>query len=207
MRRSALTAALPRSAIASRLHAVHPYVAGGFVATGVVVIVEWAIGSEPLKTFVPSITSMKVNTAIGLMVLGVALFGLNRHAAAGLVPLGPAVVAGLALGTLAEYAFGVDLRIDNAILRDPAAIEYPGRSAPATNAAFLGLAGSILLLYARAEDRAAALAAGVGAHLTKPVDPVKLVATIVSLAARPAAFVPFPGVPGGEQDVIATSRA
>jgi CheY-like chemotaxis protein len=41
-----------------------------------------------------------------------------------------------------------------------------------------------LTAYARAEDRASALALGFQAHVTKPVDPAELVAVVARLAGR-----------------------
>ena len=42
-----------------------------------------------------------------------------------------------------------------------------------------------LTAYARTEDRARAMLAGFQNHVTKPIEPVELLAVLASLAARP----------------------
>ena len=44
------------------------------------------------------------------------------------------------------------------------------------------LPAAALSAYARSEDRAKALRSGFGLHLTKPIDPVELVAAVAALA-------------------------
>ncbi len=101
-----------------------------------------------LKSFIPGAVQMKVNTALALVACGVAL-SLLAGAAAGRrqrvgQALGLAVVT-LALATLAEYFFGLDLRIDEAIVQDKdvAYNLFPGRMSP-VSAAGLAAVGAAL---------------------------------------------------------------
>jgi CheY-like chemotaxis protein len=48
----------------------------------------------------------------------------------------------------------------------------------------LRLPAAALTAFARSEDRTRALLAGYQAHVTKPVEPAELLATIVSLTGR-----------------------
>ena len=119
---------------------------------GVLVLLGWALGVETLKSVVPGLVTMKVNSALCFILGGLAL--ISR-----LTPT-PAirwVSRGLALGMIAlaaasaiEYIPGVDLRIDELFTRDPASLTHhlpPGRMALASALGFLcagvsiGLAG------------------------------------------------------------------
>lgn len=118
-------------------------------ALGAMVLTGWAFGLEPLKSIMPGSVQMKANTALGLLVSGVALACLD----AGVTPrwrsvarAAAATVALLGLATLAEHLFGWHLGIDELLFADPhgpfAAI--PGRMSPYAAIA-LALAGATLL--------------------------------------------------------------
>jgi diguanylate cyclase (GGDEF)-like protein/PAS domain S-box-containing protein len=121
------------------------------IAVGAIVTVAWQVGWEELKTFVPGTPPMKPNTAFALMLAGLALWCLR---AAPVTPLARRVAqaciglfVALALATLAQYAFDVDLHIDHVL-----AFEYdadddvlPSRMAAVTATNFV-LAGFALLL-------------------------------------------------------------
>ena len=129
------------------------------MAMAAVVIVGWILDVRILKSFVPGLISMKINTALGFMVAGSGVFLLARerpdarHVAAGggvrRRRLRPRVLI------LLEHAAGMDLGIDQALVRDarddgnPGA---PGRMAPATAFNFM-LVGLALLCLASSAAR------------------------------------------------------
>jgi signal transduction histidine kinase len=120
---------------------------------GLVVLIAWVFDISSLKGLRPGLPTMKANTALGFVLSGgsLVLVGsfrptrLTRWAAwagAGLLIL----LAGL---TLAQYVFGVDLGIDQLLVRDTAVgveLGYPGRMAPNTACCFLLLGGALLTL-------------------------------------------------------------
>lgn len=131
------------------------------VALGLVVLAGWSLGSAALKSVAPGLPSMKVNTAISLVGLGLALAahasGLRRSA-------NLAAVAGMTLGaaTLVQSLFGVDLGIDELLFQDVRSefTQYPGRMNDST-AATAVLLGAALLTVDRARARVHQLLAAV----------------------------------------------
>lgn len=107
------------------------------VLIGVLTLAGWVYDIEVFKRIYSGAASMKVNTALGCMLLGCSLLlgRVNRALAMALACLA-ALLAGL---TLAEYGIGIDLGIDQALIADGESLHDPGRMAPAT-------AFSILLL-------------------------------------------------------------
>ncbi|MFF4399711.1 SpoIIE family protein phosphatase [Streptomyces sp. NPDC001480] len=110
---------------------------------GAVGLVGWIFGIDALKSVLPHVdASMKVNTAVALLALGVSLFEVARRPAsprAIAVARAAAALAGLiAVLTLAEYATGARLGIDELLFDDDTArvaTGVPGRMAPNTAAA------------------------------------------------------------------------
>jgi diguanylate cyclase (GGDEF)-like protein len=111
------------------------------MSVGILVLVGWILDVPTLKSVAPGVVSMKPNTAIGFILIGLALrllrdgeprrgFRVASQSIAGLV----AVVAAL---TLAEGFLDVDLGIDH-LFRDTDPFAYPpGRPAPHAALAFL----------------------------------------------------------------------
>ena len=121
---------------------------------GALVLVGWAMDIAMLKSVLPALTTMKANTALSLMLCGVALALLSwskTPAKRGLVALLPAtVVLILGLISLAEYLVGVDLGIDQLLIADPLAsigTTSPGRMSAVTAFCFV-LAGFALVFAA-----------------------------------------------------------
>ena len=123
------------------------------VLVGTTVIVGWTCDIQILKTILPGMVSIKVNTAGAFILTGMAL-GLSttqqhsrmRNAVAGVAALAVALIGGI---TLAEYALDTNLGIDELVTTDDQPQDwtlYPGRSAPATAASFLLLGIALLLL-------------------------------------------------------------
>ena len=128
--------------------------AGVLCATSalIVLIGGWGFHISTLRTLLPGYPPMYPNAALGLFCAGCAL-GVNRtrsryHSAfVYLCALTSAVVGML---TLAEFVFGVNLQIDEALFKDVtvSAVSMHGRMAPAT-AISLAFAGFSLLLIHR----------------------------------------------------------
>jgi diguanylate cyclase (GGDEF)-like protein len=124
------------------------------MAVGAVALFGWSLHIPAFLTLAPGLASMKANTAAGFIALGAGLllpdYSLPR---AGLSSLGRALaVLALALGcaTIAEYIFGVDLGLDQIILRDWASsgTAVPGRMAPMTAVVFVLLAAAVIAVKA-----------------------------------------------------------
>jgi signal transduction histidine kinase/ActR/RegA family two-component response regulator len=134
---------------------------------GILVLLGWLWKIEVLTTF-PGRITMKPNTAIGFLFLGLALFLLTRYSKARINQLWCAasatVVILVGLVTLSEYLFHADLGIDQLLFKDLAQSPYPGRIAHITALNFC-IAGLSVLLLALSEKRASisqALAATTG---------------------------------------------
>ncbi|WP_435011339.1 PAS domain-containing protein [Tundrisphaera lichenicola] len=128
--------------------------AGTFcVGLGALVLVGLALDIPTLRGVLNGWATMKANTALAFVAAGASLClvgGPARLTTASLVLA--AVVASIGLLTLGEYLAGVDLGLDEWLIRvDPAGIQelHPGRMSPvsALNFAVVGLA--LLLLNAR----------------------------------------------------------
>src|SRR3954464_13351340 len=121
------------------------------IVAGLLVLLGWVLQVRPLKNVLPGLVTMKVNTAIGFVLCGTALWLMGnalpcvthgsrawfmRSCAAALVLIGA-----LSLG---EHVFGWDLGIDQALwrYRRATATAHPGRMAPLTalNFVILGVA-------------------------------------------------------------------
>lgn len=128
------------------------------LATGILVLLGWALDLRALKSVVPGAVEMKANTGLAL-----ALVGFGLVLAAGAVPkrlrhaqLLGAAVSLLALATLSQYVFGIDLGIDELLVRDTANAynALKGRMSP-YSAVALACAGLAL--------------AGLGVPLLRPI--------------------------------------
>ena len=106
------------------------------------VIAGWVLDIAALKTIVPGFSSMKMNTAIALVLTCVSLRlqigpvqgGGRRRIARGLA----LVVLVIGAMSLAEWVFGADLRIDQLVCRDSASgAGVAGRMGPNTAIAFV----------------------------------------------------------------------
>jgi PAS domain S-box-containing protein len=117
-------------------------------AIGALGLVDSVAETAVLTTVIPGELAMTANSSLGLLLLGAA-GALRARESAGharrLVTLVAALlVLAIGLGTLAEYAFGIDLRID-AIGRAPGPTSQTGRPAPPTAVALTLLAAALLV--------------------------------------------------------------
>lgn len=117
------------------------------------VLLGWAFDIRTLKSILPSLTTMKPNTAACLGLTAAALWlsrtvELRRHYSLIIWILGALVIA-VAVITLFEYGFGWSAGIDELLFRDSEHVGTaypPGRLAPGTAVCFVLLSGALLAL-------------------------------------------------------------
>lgn len=129
------------------------WLATGVILLGSVVLVGWIAGIPVLKSFIPGLIEMKVNTALGFILAGTALAlrcdptpppgrRWGATACAGLV-------ATLGAATLVEWVCRLDLGIDQLVFTEPSSAvltSAPGRMAPNTAMNFICDGCALLLI-------------------------------------------------------------
>lgn len=143
--------------------------AAGAAAIACAALVGYALDSAALRGWVPGTAGMKANTAIS--VLSIALTSLLFSSTALrsrrflVFVLLPAFFLGAL--TLAQYLFGVDLRVDEFLIGDhESTSSYPGRMGSGTSFAILLLCASMLVTaLPRAESFVAWMLAATAALL------------------------------------------
>jgi len=122
------------------------------VVVGVLVILGWLFDLDALKNVLPGLTVMKVNTALGFILSGVALWGIQSGGQGTLLGLVSQLCAGvvllLGLLTLGEYLSGMDFGIDQLLVQEITNLpgDIPGRMAINTALSFASLSAALLLL-------------------------------------------------------------
>ena len=128
-------------------------------ALGTMVLVGWVLGIDSLTRVFPSMIAMKPNTAVGFVLGGMALWSIRRDRPASRWAIGLAVAVAVIGGlTSLEYAAGLNLGIDEVLVREPLnAIGklFPGRMQPSTAFNFLGLGVALAMVAADREHRTA----------------------------------------------------
>ena len=128
-------------------------------SVGIVVIFGWVFNIPLLKSVLPGLMTMKLNTACGFLVAGTALWLLHTSARSsrsfrlGLVL--SVFVALLGVLNLIEYIFAVDLGIDQLLMQDVEQKLHPGRLAETTAFGFLLVGVAMFDLRARRQRRTA----------------------------------------------------
>ena len=164
-----LATSLTDDAVWSRPVACHPLVrllallAG---AVGLLALMGWFVDLPQLRSVIPGAVEMKLNTALGIVAASVALWLVPRSESgsgrARQVVLSLSILL-ILLGaaTLAEYAWGVDLGIDQALVRDNASAYNlaKGRMSPYSAVTFCAIGFAIGLLTVRRLLAAARVAA------------------------------------------------
>ncbi|HEY0460133.1 MAG TPA: HAMP domain-containing sensor histidine kinase [Pyrinomonadaceae bacterium] len=130
---------------------VPPAIGGFVVFIALVIIFEWLAGVKIIARFSPNDSSMKVNVAIIFLLFGLGLFLNESESPSARIAAKTLTVGGqlIALLTLAQYLFGINLGIDQLIARDnpnAAFTSSPGRMSPFVALNFL-LTGTALLLW------------------------------------------------------------
>jgi PAS domain S-box-containing protein len=137
-------------------HALRIYCRASVIAVvgiGSLVLLGWAFRIPLLISVLPGLVTMKVNTALSLMLSGISLWLLlpgAAHGRRGQVArfLGFAVAL-LGAVTLSEYILGHDLGIDELLISEPpgsGGTSLPGRMAPMTAVSFIALGAALTLL-------------------------------------------------------------
>ena len=135
-------------------------------AIGAMVLwVGWILHNPRATDIIAGAPSMKANTALSLVLAGIALFLASSSwpLAQRLAPLGAVVCALIGGATLVEYVAGVDLRIDQILAADPATASLPGRMAFLTAANLVAIALGILTIGSRNFWPSQALAGAIAA--------------------------------------------
>ena len=134
------------------------WTAGLLGVIGVLVVIGWLADSELLIRVVPTYPPAQFNAALGLLGLAVSLWGFS-HRRLRLMAGGALLAAALGGATLVEYALGVDLGIDQLIVRAPDSYTLdagaPGRIV-ATTAILLLLSGAVLAVWPLVRPRSRA---------------------------------------------------
>ena len=124
------------------------------ICLGLLVMVGWMTNSAFLLSVLPGKISMKPNTALGFLAVGLAIWFLTREELTRRTRIIAGSLAGfvVAVGliTLVQYAFHVELGVDQLLFPDPAQFPYPGRMAHISAVNFC-LAGLALVLLSISE--------------------------------------------------------
>ena len=117
-------------------------------ALGAIVLIGWALDIETIKTVLNGHVSMKSNTALGFLSagIGLSLALLRFPAARSLSRIFASITIFIGAASIAEYAFRVDLHIDELLFRDTQRLVDPGRPSYVSAVAFC-LGGSSLLFF------------------------------------------------------------
>ena len=125
------------------------------VVVGSVVLVGWALEIDVLKSIIPGVLSMKVNTATAFVLIGLGLMLAGRTSTDKdrRLALAP-VLGGMLLAALvgSQYITGVDLGIDQWLVRElPGEVGtiQPNRMSPMTVICFLLVGSGIILATVR----------------------------------------------------------
>lgn len=123
------------------------------MASGILVLLGWVLDITPLKTLLPGLATMKVNTAILFLLCGLAIWleADTRHAMVSfwLARSVAVVVGAVGVVTLGEYEFGWNAGIDQSLIPESiesAGTSVPGRMAVMTAIDFLLISAALLLI-------------------------------------------------------------
>ncbi len=141
---------------------VRRFAIGAALIIAVGVLIGWWAHIAWLKSVFPGLTTMKVNSAIGIGCSAISLMLLERTSARATAGARALAVLVLLIGaaTLFEYGSGRALGLDELIFLDPSSTSKPfgGRASPVTAAAFVFVGLSLLLLSQRTTRWAAGAA-------------------------------------------------
>ena len=126
------------------------------IAAGLLVLVGWHFDIAILKSVLPGLGTMKPNTALGMVLLGISLFLARPRVIDSPAPVQRRLARSLAVAvlmlgllTLVQTVFGLDFGIDQLLFRESdlaAAILFPNRMSPIAAVNFVLLGGALLLL-------------------------------------------------------------
>ena len=137
-----------------------PTIAGAAAAAvGITVLLGWLLGLDILKSIVPGLLTMKVNTALAFVLLGLGLLLSARASTArdrriAVLPVAAAMVLAVLVGS--QYLIGRDLGIDQWLFYEaPGQLGtvQPNRMSPMTVICFLLVGTGIILATLRRATR------------------------------------------------------
>ena len=125
---------------------------------GAAAFLGWILDNEYLKRIHPSLVTMKANTAVCLMLVGVSCILINDRSSSrikrGIIQVSAAIVGLVGLITLSEHLVGWNTGLDQLLFHESvkeAGMSFPGRMgvAASLNFFFLGIALSFMNSKAR----------------------------------------------------------
>ena len=144
----------------STCRALTRWAGGACVAVALLVLAGWAWDIDALKSVLPEWVSMKANTAVGILLAGLALVLMESGTPTArselvmrrIARVCAALVLLIGALTLAEYLFGWNPGLDQLLFQEApgvVATGAPGRMAPSNALAFLLLGIALQCLYSR----------------------------------------------------------
>lgn len=149
--RARIVTRLPRRAALPALKDLPGISAVLSILVGSVVLVGWWLEIDGLKSLVPGLLTMKVNTALAFVLLGLGLLARSRPVGTLWHRLGIAPLIGMMLLTAAvgsQYLSGQTSGIDQWLFRElpgQIATVHPNRMSPMTVLCFLSIGTAVLL--------------------------------------------------------------
>ena len=145
------TLEIPAVSVADSLPKISLRLAYTAIVIGLLVLLGWGTHTEILKSILPGLTTMKVNTALTTILLGIGVVFLNspKTFAKTIVIVSVSAPLLIATATECEYLLRVDLHIDNLFIKDVGRTIFPGRMAPTTICSFVFLGIGVLMLQLR----------------------------------------------------------
>ncbi|MDZ4716018.1 MAG: PAS domain S-box protein [Cytophagales bacterium] len=133
------------------------------VAGAAIALIGWTLDNEGLKTFSSHPTTIKLNAAIAFLLSGSIFLLLQdhrKHSSKHLIQGASLAVFLIGTLTMLEYLTGVNIGIDELLVKDrsPVVTPYPGRMAPLAAVSFM-LVGASLLTYGKSTSRTHRLSA------------------------------------------------
>jgi hypothetical protein len=129
-------------------------IAGGAIAAlGLVVMAGWHLQSATVLQLRSTFAPMQYNTALSFLLCGTALLALT-YSWSRLAAACSAVVTAIGLLTLSQYLLGIDIGIDQLLIKASITVQtsHPGRMAPNTAVCFI-LAGTALWVMSMSPRR------------------------------------------------------
>ncbi|TAL59018.1 MAG: PAS domain S-box protein [Legionella sp.] len=141
---------------------------------GILVLIGWAYDIEFFKSVIPNETTMKANTAVGMILCSLAVICLAIGSRSKLFKLAiivqSLIVIALAVLTLLAYLLQIDLGFHQLLFKDMENTLNPGRMSPTTAFCFLNMGIALLLALP-----------GKGIYLKKPIS-AALCTTVMIIA-------------------------
>ncbi len=131
------------------------------ILVGGTVLIGWWLGIDGLKSMVPGLLTMKVNTALAFVLLGVGILARSRPVGTrwhrlGIVPLFAMLLLTAAVGS--QFLTGETSGIDQWLFRElpgQIATVHPNRMSPMTVICFLSIGTTVLLASSNRSGRLA----------------------------------------------------